>query len=227
MGSRENGWGWGAEALPPTGAEQRFVVRVGHVPRDGGAGGERGFGNPQALLSLNPTLMLAGSPLLLPASRPHLILRRAGGEENLTGVKELRVGIGEGQRAALRQLGGQLLPLHVQSFLLRRRNPRQAEDAEPGAGPGPPCLAAPGEGAEAGQSLKPVGQERMQPGRTWRHGGQPGVRGPGPTVTAHASWAPAPSLALSPLRALTQSVLTPHCADEDPEAWGHKVGSTE
>lgn len=54
----------------------------------------------------------------VPPPQPHLILRRAGREENLTGIKELCVGIRKGQDAALGQLGGQLPPLHVQSFLL-------------------------------------------------------------------------------------------------------------
>lgn len=49
---------------------------------------------------------------------PHLILRRTGREKHLTGIKELGVGVGEGQHTALGQLGGQFSAFHVQSLLL-------------------------------------------------------------------------------------------------------------
>lgn len=83
-----------------------------------------------------PPLYSQGPQLLLPAPRlPHLILRRAGGEKNLTGIKELCVGISEGQDAALRQLGGQLSPLHVQRFLLWEQDGCQAKLGEAGRAP--------------------------------------------------------------------------------------------
>lgn len=66
-----------------------------------------------------PYIHPQGPQLCLPASHlPYLVLGRAGGKQHLAGIEELRVGIREGQDAALRQLGRQLSPLHVQSFLL-------------------------------------------------------------------------------------------------------------
>lgn len=85
-------------------------------------------------------------PPALPASfrLPHLVLRRAGGEKHLAGIEELRVGIRKGQDAALGQLGRQLSPLHVQSFLLWERDGGQLA----GRGrQGPPACQLPSEGA--------------------------------------------------------------------------------
>lgn len=83
-------------------------------------------------------------PLSLPASPlPHLILRRAGREENLTGIKELCVGVSEGKDAALGQLRGQLSPLHVQSFLLWERDRCQAQGPAGRVRQGSPGLTAP------------------------------------------------------------------------------------
>lgn len=70
-------------------------------------------------LIVPPPLTFIPRVLPLPASFvPHLILRRAGRQQDLAGIKELCVRISKGQDTALGQLGGQVLPLHVQSFLL-------------------------------------------------------------------------------------------------------------
>lgn len=88
-----------------------------------GGGKDTGISGTQAHLprSLPPA---AGFLLL-----PHLVLRRASGKENLTGIEELCVGISEGQHTALGQLGGQLSAFHVQSFLLWGPDGRETSEA--------------------------------------------------------------------------------------------------
>lgn len=103
----------------------------------------------------------------LPASLlPHLILRRAGREENLAGIKEFRVGISEGQDAALGQLGCQLPPLHVQSFLLWDQAGCEAPEAKLGASGTPSCPKATLRGKHTQGlhclSVQPAEQEEMQ-----------------------------------------------------------------